>query len=118
MVELLDKEFGGKGKQVIWRGKKLGYLIPEKFGYTFVALKKKEHFFRQYLGYALNKQMLEYFKQIGVKKIILKVRGKKNTEIYTSTIDKWFNYGITYRHPNYEPQLVLPIKYMEAHVIK
>jgi len=118
MVNLLDPEFGGKGKQIMWRGKKLGYLIKEKFGYTFVAPRKLKHFFRQYRGFAINSLLLEYLKQIGVRKIVIRVTSKKGEMIYISALSEWFDHGIRYRHPDYEPQIVLPLKYMKPYESK
>ena len=98
----------GKGKQVKWKGKLLGWFHQEKEGITFVIVRKKsKHLFRMYNSFNLNELFLKHLIDIGVRKIILKEEDEK--KIYITTPQDWFQKGFLYQNPHYELQRCLPI---------
>lgn len=93
-------------------GRNAGHITCHKNGkLTLVTHRKKQqHRFRNYNGYALAKDILEYLQQHKVTQVLI-IEDNKNSLL--SNVSDWIKTGFIYKHQNYETQYVLPIDGMK-----
>lgn len=97
----------GKGKQVMWRGRKLGYLTSDLI---FVTHRKQKHLFRMHKGWGMAEELLKELLDVKCGEIrLIESRDNGDERIYITTPEKWMN-GIPYDNRKFEPQRILPIK--------
>lgn len=73
--------------------------------------KGKGHYFEKFMGYAVAESVLEFLKRNMFDQIHLRITGGRETLI--SDLDVWFQKGHKYHKKPYEPQIVLPEKFMQ-----
>ncbi len=102
----------GSGKIVRFlNGKKLGVIRSDK---TFLTFRKKEHFFKIYNGWGINKVLLKELEDIGVEYIEIIVRDEKT--VYRTKLINFILNGIEYQNPKNEKdeQIILAKDYFET----
>jgi len=95
------------GKFVGWTAKtfegKKAYISPRS---------RRKHFFRKYRGWGISERLLALLILNGYDEIHIRL-GERTTLI--SQIEDWRRHGIPYHHPDFDPQIILPEKYMKKH---
>jgi len=71
---------------------------------------RAKHFFRNFKGWGLSREVFSYLKLNGVKQIHLRIN---LADTLTSNITDWEKHAIPYHKPPYEPQLILPEKFFK-----
>lgn len=100
------------GSEVFVDERKVGWLTKTAEGTKiFVSPRiRSTHFFRNFQGWGISKEVYAYLRLVGVEEIHLKI-GRAVTLI--STIDNWEKHSVPYQREPYESQLILPEMYME-----
>ena len=97
------------GKFIGWTAKtfegKKAYISPRV---------REKHFFRKFQGWGIAQKLLGLLILNGYEEIHIRL-GKRETLI--SDINDWRKHGIFYKHPAFEPQIILPEKYMRKHTL-
>jgi hypothetical protein len=101
-----------RGNQLLLEGRKLGWTTTLANGEkAFISPRRRSrHYFRIFKGWGLSKEVLRFLHDNDVKWIQLRI-GK--AEMLMSELGDWFIYAQDYYKPPFEPQLVLPEKYMK-----
>jgi hypothetical protein len=76
-----------------------------------VTKRDKSHFFIKYNGFGLNKGLINELLRKGVNRIMIKYysrNGIKNYLVNTKTVKEK---GTPYKHPKFEPQYIINLKY-------
>lgn len=97
----------------VWIGdRRVGWITTTMEGKkVFVSpRKRRQHYFRKFRGYGLSVEILEFLKRNQFDEVHLRI-GKRLTLI--SKLAYWDIYGIDYHKKEFEPQKILPEKYME-----
>lgn len=109
--KLTEDVFEVKDNRVFLNGIEIGLMTRMDGKKVYVSLRnRRKHFFHKYQGFAIAKKILLLLKANGFNEIQLRI-GKAETLI--SNIETWEAQGISYRHPQYEEQVVLPETFME-----
>lgn len=95
----------GNGRQVIWNGRKLGWITEGAKGFDFVSPRKASHKFRMFDGWGLSKELTKELEASQCQRIKIFVDNGKR--ILVSTPSKWLAKGVPYRAKDFEEQLVL-----------
>ena len=105
-----------RGNKVLLDGRVIGWTIKTMEGKkAYVTPRSRyEHFFRNYQGWGISRKLLGLLILNGYEEIHIRI-GKRETLI--SDIRDWQKHGIFYEHPAFEPQIILPEKYMRRHLL-
>lgn len=104
-----------KGKQIWLEDRMLGWITTTMDGKkVFVSPRKKSHYFRNFKGYGVSEQLLEFLEQNLFDQIHLRI-GKRKTLI--SNLTGWREHGQPYRHQKFEAQIILPEKHMKKKML-
>jgi hypothetical protein len=77
----------------------------------FVSVRKRaKHHFRIFNGWGISTELLTHLKILNVAFIVLNV---DNMQSLQASPEKWLRFGIPYQRAPYEPQLILPERYMK-----
>jgi len=105
-----------RGNKVLLDGRVIGWTVKTMEGKkAYVTPRSRyEHFFRNYQGWGISRKLLGLLILNGYEEIHIRI-GKRETLI--SDIRDWQKHGIFYEHPAFEPQIILPEKYMRRHLL-
>jgi hypothetical protein len=114
--KVVEDVFEVKGNRVFLNSKEIGWMTTTMNGKkAYISPRNRpQHYFRIFEGWGLSRDVLEFLKQNRFNEVHLRI-GLRETLI--SKIEDWDEHGIPYHRPPYEPQLVLPEKFMEKKVI-
>lgn len=92
---------------------KTNRIVGELTKREYITIRTPEHFFIKFQGFGLSSAILEMLiaKQIPLIRLFYKSKG--GLQVYITTPKEWIQYGITYKHRDFEEQVILPIKYMK-----
>jgi len=80
---------------------RLAFITPRKY---------KQHFFRMYQGYGLNSDLIQYLREHKIMHVLI-IEDRKR--MLLSKTEDWMFRAFNYNHPNYEPQKILHLRFME-----
>lgn len=104
------------GNQVRLDGRRIGWVSRLQNGKkVFISPRKRgPHYFRIYRGFGIAKDVLDFLQRNLFDEIHLRF-GKRETLV--SSLENWFAHAIPYHKKGFEPQLILPKKYMEKKML-
>jgi hypothetical protein len=97
---VVEDVFEVKGNRVFLNGKEIGYMTTTMNGKkAYISPRNRpKHFFRNFGGFGIAKNVLELLKTNGFQEVHLRI-GMRETLI--SSIELWDAHGIPYHHPQY-----------------
>ncbi|RLG99982.1 hypothetical protein DRO19_00775 [Candidatus Bathyarchaeota archaeon] len=105
-----------RGNKVFLDGKLIGWTVKTMEGKkAYVTPRSRtHHFFRNYQGWGIAQKLLGLLILNGYDEIHIRI-GERETLI--SDVRDWQKHGIFYEHSAFEPQIILPEKYMRKHTL-
>lgn len=102
----LSRSFTIHGGQIKVGDRKAGYIKCLKNGeLAFITPRKRnQHYFRNYRGYGINSDLIQYLREHKVNSILIIEDSKR---LLLSETEDWMFSGFEYNHRHYEPQLIL-----------
>jgi hypothetical protein len=112
--------FEMKGNQLNLDGRRIGWITRTLTGTRVFRSprNRKQHYFRIFEGWGLSRDVYFFLKREGFEEIQLLI---SQQETLISQLSDWEpqpeGHGILYQHPNFEPQIILPERYMKRHLL-
>jgi hypothetical protein len=99
------------GSRLFVGGRKAGWITQSAEGKNiFISLRDRTHFFRNFQGWGISQEVFQYLRLAGVQEIHLRI--DRATTLISAMAD-WKQHAAPYHKEPYEPQLILPEKYMK-----
>jgi len=110
--QTLPPTYTREGNQFYIAGRHAGYLTQNNQGkHIFISNRKRtKHYFRIFNGWGISTELLTHLKILNVAFIVLNV---DNMQSLRASPEEWLRFGVPYQRAPYEPQLILPERYMK-----